>query len=304
MFSIVTNIWYFWMIINYISVASMGCHDSCNISTLPAFLGSVVLLPCRFGSTYMNTSPDWVVWRWGPDFGSSLVNITSSGQLEFRDHRDGRVKAFPNQGVLGNFSIRIDALQTSDLGSYCCEKSNNRCFRVDLEEGYHVGVENIHLDVLYFSVGGGVVILIVLLSACFCWVTWKRISAPLEDVACNDSVGRNPTQETVVEAGHERPIYVSDSSEKKRQGFHRELLTRLRQSSLGRHYYANQAEINQEARTQMAIRQRVNDTTTDHEDTSQMENTQKGDCRGKRTKKKCEYENPIYNHHIDHLNKP
>ncbi|XP_020358799.1 uncharacterized protein LOC109905689 isoform X2 [Oncorhynchus kisutch] len=338
------------------------CHDSCNTSTLQAPLGSAVLLSCSFGSTSLGISPGhgWVVWNQGSGSGASLVNITSSGKVDFLDPRQGRVKAFPNQGGLGNFSILIDALQASDLGSYCCElQSHDQCHRVEveeLEEGSHI--------VLFFSVGS-LAILLVLLSGCFCWVKWTRVStertpdyvnthfcagssAPPEDVACSDNVGRDVVQERGV--GNERPIYennehdptrihhdpttiqhdpttiqhdlsriqhdpttiqheaqrnqhepvryknkLRDSSENRRQGFHGELMSRLRQSSLGQRYYANQAEINQQTRVQMDNHQRANEAKTNQDGRSQMDNCQRGSFWRKKPKEQCEYENPIYN---------
>ncbi|XP_070987376.1 uncharacterized protein [Oncorhynchus clarkii lewisi] len=366
-------------------VTSLHNKVSCQ-----APLGSAVLLSCSFGSTSLGFSPGhgWVVWNQGSGSGASLVNITSSGKVDFLDPRQGRVKAFPNQGGLGNFSILIEALQASDLGSYCCElQSHDQCHRVEveeLEEGSHI--------VLFFSVGS-LAILLVLLSGCFCWVKWTRVStertpdyinthfcsgssAPPEDVACSDNVGRDVVQERGV--GNERPIYennehdptrmqhdptrihhdpttiqhdpttiqhdptriqhdpttiqhdpttiqhdptriqhdptriqheaqrnqhkpvryknkLRDSSENRRQVFHGELMSRLRQSSLGQRYYANQAEINQQTRVQMDNHQRANEAKTNQDGRSQMDNCQRGSFWRKKPKEQCEYENPIYN---------
>ncbi|CAB1347907.1 unnamed protein product, partial [Coregonus sp. 'balchen'] len=270
------------------------CHDSCNTSTLNAPLGSAVLLSCSFGSTSLGISPGhgWVVWNQGSGSGASLVNITSSGKVDFLDPRQGRVKAFPNQGGLGNFSILIDALQASDLGSYCCE------------------LQSSHI-VLFFSVGG-VAILIVLLSGCFCWVKWTRAGneGPIHEKNEHDptrmqydptrilhdptTIQHDPTrilhdpttfqydpsriQHEAPRNQHEPARYqnkVRESSEKRRQGLHRELMSRLCQSSLGRHYYANQAEISQQARAQMHNRQRANEAETNQEGRSQMDNHQR-----------------------------
>ncbi|XP_035605093.1 uncharacterized protein LOC118366487 isoform X2 [Oncorhynchus keta] len=325
-------------------------------------LGSAVLLSCSFGSTSLGISPGygWVVWNQISGSGASLVNITSSGKVDFLDPRQGRVKAFPNQGGLGNFSIRIDALQASDLGSYCCElQSNDQCHRVEVEE---LDQDSRDLQVLFFSVGG-VAVLIVLLCGCFCWVKWTRSSTLPEDVACSDDVGRDVAQKRG--AGNERPIYennehdptrmqheptriqqnptriqqdpttiqydptgiqhepprnqhepprhqheparyqnkpVRDLSEKRR-GFHRELMSRLRQSSLGQHYYANQAEINEQARAQIDSHQRANEAETNQEGRFQMDNRQRGSFWRKKPKEKCEYKNPIYNKSTDQINK-
>ncbi|XP_029628971.1 uncharacterized protein LOC115206316 isoform X2 [Salmo trutta] len=320
-----------------------------------ATLGSVVLLSCSFGSTSLGISPGhvWVVWNQISGSGASLVNITSSGKVDFLDPRQGRVKAFPNQGGLGNFSIRIDDLQASDLGSYCCElQSNDQCHRVEVEE---LDQDSTDLQVLFFCVGG-VAVLIVLLSVCFCWVKWTRSIKPPKDVACSDDVGRDVAQKRG--AGNERPIYennehnptrmqheptriqhnptriqqdpttiqydptriqhepprnqhepatyqnkpVRDLSEKRR-GFHRELMSRLRQSSLGQHYYANQAEINEQARAQIDNHQRANEAETNQEGRFQMDNRQRGSFWRKKPKEKCEYENPIYNRNTNQINK-
>ncbi|XP_020358801.1 uncharacterized protein LOC109905689 isoform X4 [Oncorhynchus kisutch] len=315
-------------------VTSLHNKVSCQ-----APLGSAVLLSCSFGSTSLGISPGhgWVVWNQGSGSGASLVNITSSGKVDFLDPRQGRVKAFPNQGGLGNFSILIDALQASDLGSYCCElQSHDQCHRVEveeLEEGSHI--------VLFFSVGS-LAILLVLLSGCFCWVKWTRVSTertpdyvnthfcagvgnerPIYENNEHDptrihhdptTIQHDPTtiqhdlsriqhdpttiQHEAQRNQHEPVRYknkLRDSSENRRQGFHGELMSRLRQSSLGQRYYANQAEINQQTRVQMDNHQRANEAKTNQDGRSQMDNCQRGSFWRKKPKEQCEYENPIYN---------
>ncbi|XP_064840911.1 uncharacterized protein LOC135552903 [Oncorhynchus masou masou] len=329
-----TEVCCFWMVLCYTSFASMGnkhCHDSCNTSTLQAPLGSALLLSCSFGSTSLGISPGhgWVVWNQGSGSGASLVNITFSGKVDFLDPRQGRVKAFPNHGGLRNFSILIDALQASDLGSYCCElQSHDQCRRVEveeLEEGSHI--------VLFFSVGS-LAILLVLLSGCFCWVKWTRVSTErtpdyINTHFCAENNEHDPTrmqhdptrihhdpttilhdpttiqhdpsriqhdptriqhdptriqhdptriQHEAQRNQHEPVRYknkLRDSSENRRQGFHGELMSRLRQSSLGQRYYANQAESNQQTRVQMDNHQRANEAKTNQDGRSQMDNSQR-----------------------------
>ncbi|KAL0973174.1 hypothetical protein UPYG_G00199920 [Umbra pygmaea] len=442
MISVKTNSWYFWMALSHISATSIGCHNSCNRSTLHTSVGSAVLLSCSFGSIYMDMSPEdgWVVWSQVSDLSSSLVNFTSPGQVDFLDTRQGRVKAFLNQGYQGNFSIRIDSLQASDMGSYCCVKwGNDLCYQVDLEEREIGSTEAplTDLQLQFFFIVGCLAFFIVLLSGCFCLVKWKQASAPTEDAVCPDSVRRDATQETgdgnvqtVYENNEHDPTIIqhdptrnqhdptriqhdptrnqhdptrnqhdptriqqdpiriqhaknriqhnpnriqhnptriqhdptriqhdptrnqrdptriqNDSTSiqhdpnriqhdptsiqhdptrnqhgparhnrtpvrdlsDERQGFHRELMSRLRQSlrqsSIGRRYYVNQAEINQRVSADMDIRQKANDTKTNQEDRSQMDTHHRERFWGKRSRNKCEYENPIYNNRVDHLNK-
>ncbi|KAM4627397.1 uncharacterized protein ACJ7VT_002351 [Polymixia lowei] len=73
-------------------------------------------------------------------------------------------------------------------------------------------------------------------------------------------------------------------SQRRRQGFHRELISRLRQASLSRHHYVNQAQLNQQAAS------------------SEMENRVRASFWRKKGKQKCRYENPIYNNSTEHLN--
>ncbi|XP_039677355.1 uncharacterized protein LOC120572205 isoform X3 [Perca fluviatilis] len=74
-------------------------------------------------------------------------------------------------------------------------------------------------------------------------------------------------------------------SQKKKLRVHQELFSRLRQTSLSRHYYANQSEISQ----QQAM-------------ATQAKNNRKG-LGKKKAKENAEYKNPIYNRSTDQLNR-
>uniref|UniRef100_A0A3Q3JMM3 Ig-like domain-containing protein n=1 Tax=Monopterus albus TaxID=43700 RepID=A0A3Q3JMM3_MONAL len=87
-------------------------------------LGSSVLLPCHFTSN----KDSWVSWA-HPVI--DLVNLTSKGFIKFLDPKSGRLKVFPNQASMGNYTIRIDELEVSDLGCYRCVWKNN-CHQVEL----------------------------------------------------------------------------------------------------------------------------------------------------------------------------
>jgi len=60
-----------------------------------------------------------------------VVKLSANGRVKFLDPRDGRVKAFPIQASLRNYSITIYDLQTTDLGCYRCKLRNNS-FKVEL----------------------------------------------------------------------------------------------------------------------------------------------------------------------------
>nr|XP_020456051.1 uncharacterized protein LOC109960355 [Monopterus albus] len=98
--------------------------DICQTHMLSAPLGSSVLLPCHFTSN----KDSWVSWA-HPVI--DLVNLTSKGFIKFLDPKSGRLKVFPNQASMGNYTIRIDELEVSDLGCYRCVWKNN-CHQVEL----------------------------------------------------------------------------------------------------------------------------------------------------------------------------
>ncbi|XP_037632133.1 uncharacterized protein LOC119491932 isoform X3 [Sebastes umbrosus] len=137
--------------------------DGCNeMHTLSASLGSSVLLPCNFTTRNLN----WVSWAHTNRV--DVVHLTSDGRIKFMDHRYGRVKAFPNQGSEGNYSIGIDDLQNSDLGCYCC-KQGHVCLQVELvaesnpEEGAPIDLMWL---LIYICVGVAAFILLSMAGYC------------------------------------------------------------------------------------------------------------------------------------------
>ncbi|XP_062329825.1 uncharacterized protein LOC134029610 isoform X1 [Osmerus eperlanus] len=316
------------IVLCYVCVPANGknnCLDSCDRTTLEASLGSTVLLNCSFKDTWLGNSSHqkWVFWSRPP--GSRLVSITAKGQTDFKDPRDGRVKAFPNQGKLGNYSIRIDVLQDTDLGWYCCEWGDE-CRRVELTKA-EAGAWNKNIMHLFY-ISTGVVIFILLLKTC-CIFHWKFTghckksqpdyenedfhtgttarAPPPEVIACDENIGQGEEQQQrdanggiIYENNEHDPTInqqqditrnvpnsqdnqsTNESQRRHCVTFHRELFSRLRQASLGRHSYVNQAELNQQAR-------------------SPMGNGQRASFWRKRAKHKCEYENPLYNNSMDQL---
>ncbi|XP_040902877.1 uncharacterized protein LOC121187619 isoform X2 [Toxotes jaculatrix] len=125
---------------------------------LSAPLGSSVLLPCNF----RNNGKNWVSWTHAS--GVDLVNLTSGGRIEFLHPRRGRVKAFPNQGSKGNYSIRIDELEDSDLGCYRCMDEKD-CLQVELVSATDTLREDMWL-LIYICVGVAAPVLLIVCSYC------------------------------------------------------------------------------------------------------------------------------------------
>ncbi|XP_033487971.1 uncharacterized protein LOC117260172 isoform X1 [Epinephelus lanceolatus] len=317
--------------------------DVCETHTLSVQLGSSVFLPCNFSTRSLN----WVSWTQTP--GVDLVHLTSKGRIRFLDHRYGRVKAFPNQGSEGNYSICIDELGSSDLGCYRCEQGHY-CHQVVLvdEAGGGALREEMRL-LIYICVAVAALILLSVGGYCcmkciMCCKTktlditnnpegaaTEGASAPPIRVPV-DQLQHGVTIHTVFPfptgAGNDNLVYENDDqgpsnqqsdprnycnpvsgvlpdpaqstsgiypnlnqfarteSHRTKQGFHRELFSRLRQASLSRHFYVNQGEINK----QQAM-------------STQAENQRKAGLGKKKAKETCDYKNPIYNRSTDQLNR-
>ncbi|RVE64531.1 hypothetical protein OJAV_G00126970 [Oryzias javanicus] len=287
-----------------------GCKDSsggmfCATTNLNPQIGSSVLLPCNFFKKKTGN----VTWTYNGD--SSLVEISSNGRVKFLNPRNGRLKVFPIQTSPGNFSIRISELENNDLGCYSC-MLGSECHQVELmrEESKTLEYEKL----LYICIAVAVLFLLTFIAYCcmhFICV-WKKkaeinptnsASAATEGVDSNSGVYENDDQSPVgagsakdsrTTAGDvqnpnrtEPPqssaqIYPNleefqfqREESHKRQKFHIELFTRLRQASLRRHVYVNQHEI----RNQQVM-------------ATHVESEQDG-----------EYNNPIYNRSTEQLSR-
>ncbi|XP_035478784.2 uncharacterized protein LOC118299297 isoform X2 [Scophthalmus maximus] len=263
---------------------------SCEIHTVNASLGSSVLFPCNFTTNYLG----WVSWNKTP--GIELVQLKSDGRVRFLLPKGGRVKTFPNQGSRGNYSIRIDELEDSDLGRYFCVQGHI-CHQVELGAAADTMREGIWL-LIYVCAG---VAAVVLLSVCSYWFykekTQENTNPIIWLVNVEENDDQDPAQQVDPSRDHSSPPgappfvavttppaqsdvnqqnFERTDGRRKKLSFHRELLHRLRPASHSRQYYVNQGEINRQQHAMSA--QAVNDHT-DHE-----------------------YRNPIYNKSTVHLN--
>ncbi|XP_063762355.1 uncharacterized protein LOC134879780 isoform X2 [Eleginops maclovinus] len=305
------DMWIFLLALHFICVSSnepyikTSCEqnpDVCETHRLRASLGSSVLLPCYFKTTNVT----FVSWTHTPEL--ALLDLTSAGRIVFLDPRFGRVKAFPNQGSEGNFSISISELKNSDLGCYVCTQEE-KCLQVELV-GKN-GAQSIYMMLLMYI--GAAVAAFILLSfggyCCkkFCCKTTSQynpefaVTEENEDQGpfnqqelpgnyCNTVSGALPPPDMTLHPPSSSGIYPNldefqrTESLRTKQRFHRELFNRLRQASSRRHYYVNQHQMRQ---------QQAN--------AAQKEKRHKG--RGKKkVKDNGEFKNPIYNRSLDQLN--
>ncbi|KAM8769421.1 uncharacterized protein AB9X84_001638 [Acanthopagrus schlegelii] len=303
-----------------------SCDDSglCETHTLSAPLGSSVLLPCSF-STRSQNLVSWVHVR-------DMVQLISKGRVKFLDPRNGRLKAFPNHGSEGNYSICIDELEKSDLGCYRCEQGND-CLQVELVAGIG-GVSEETLLLVSLCAGAAFIVLIVGGYFCMKYI-WGCINrapdhannpvcagagAPPQEVGREQQRGEdnlvyeNDDQGPAIQQGHpsrnlsnvpgvqphpdraqpaQSGIYPNVDqfhfermeSHRRKQRFHRELLSRLRQASFSRHYYVNQSDISKQQAT-----------------SAQTRNQRRGNAGKKKVEENQEYKNPIYNRSAEQLN--
>nr|XP_040047134.1 uncharacterized protein LOC120827951 isoform X2 [Gasterosteus aculeatus aculeatus] len=291
--------------------SSQAYSDVCKKQTRSAHLGSSVLLPCILPPNNV----DWVMWAHGPE--AHLVHLKSEGRIKFLDHRFGRLKAFPNQGSLGNYSLRIDELRGSDLGRYRCSQGQSGCVEVELlaEKGAASGEETV---LIYTCVGVAAFALLCIAGyccmkcmSCCCDRTEDNTNNPGDEIpevakAPQEGTSRGPTgQQQSDRPDPDRRAPTRDTggvhpgqlegggSQRAKQGFQRELFNRLRNASMGRQYYANQSEIWKQ--------QQATSTQADNP-SSAAAAVEARFGKKKKAKKNGEIRNPIYNQSTEQLN--
>ncbi|XP_070762167.1 uncharacterized protein [Enoplosus armatus] len=305
--------------------------DFCETHTLSAPLGSSVLLRCDFSPS----SSNWVSWVHTP--GLDLVHLTSEGRIKFLDHRYGRLKAFPNQGSEGNYSISIDDLKNSDLGCYRC-KQDLDCLQVELVAETGAPSDDKML-LIYICVGGATFILLSV--SVYCCVKYISCCDNRAQVNMNNPVGAGiegvsaPPVETgrVQRAGEDNLVYENDDQDPANQQgdatrIHRSppgVLPDVDRTQPTQSIYPNLNQSNFESLEIQQTKQRFHtelfsrlrqaslsrhyyvnrgEFSKQHAASTQAENHRRGGNNKKKAKDNCDYKNPIYNRSTDHLNQP
>ncbi|XP_040047127.2 uncharacterized protein LOC120827951 isoform X1 [Gasterosteus aculeatus] len=198
--------------------SSQAYSDVCKKQTRSAHLGSSVLLPCILPPNNV----DWVTWAHGPE--AHLVHLKSEGRIKFLDHRFGRLKAFPNQGSLGNYSLRIDELRGSDLGRYRCSQGRSGCVEVELlaEKGAASGEETV---LIHTCVGVAAFALLCIAGyccmkcmSCCCDRTEDNTNNPGDEIpevvkAPQEGTSRGPTGQQQSGEGDNHLVYENDDQD-------------------------------------------------------------------------------------------
>ncbi|XP_023206754.1 uncharacterized protein LOC102228060 isoform X1 [Xiphophorus maculatus] len=151
-----------------LSVSSNG-QGVCKTQRVSALLGSSVVLPCNFSSD----DSSWVEWTQEDGQNVDLVRLSSKGRILYLDPRSGRVKTFPIQASERKYSIIIDELQNSDIGSYYCRKSNE-CFEVEVELSKYKGQGVCKTQRVIARLGSSVVLPCNFSSDDSSWVEWTQ----------------------------------------------------------------------------------------------------------------------------------
>ncbi|XP_054884060.1 polymeric immunoglobulin receptor-like [Poeciliopsis prolifica] len=160
-------------------------ENICKIHEVSAALGSSVRLPCNFSSK----DSSWVEWTQAQEDGQNvdLVRLSSKGRIIYLDPRSGRVKTFPLQASERKYSIIIDALQNSDIGSYYCRQSN-KCIEVKLSEDK--GEQDIVIHEVSAALGSSVLLPCNFSSKDSSWVEWTQEDGQNVDLVRLSSKGR------------------------------------------------------------------------------------------------------------------
>ncbi|XP_054884670.1 uncharacterized protein LOC129359226 [Poeciliopsis prolifica] len=141
-------------------------ENVCKTHEVIAALGSSVRLPCNFSSK----DSSWVEWTQEDGQNVDLVRLSSKGRIIYLDPRSGRVKTFPIQAPKRNYSIIIDALQNSDIGSYYCRQSN-KCIEVKLSK------DKGEMHVLIIICTGAAALILLSLFGYFCCLKYNCLSS-------------------------------------------------------------------------------------------------------------------------------
>ncbi|XP_044057188.1 uncharacterized protein LOC122878456 [Siniperca chuatsi] len=314
----------------YISDSGIQQHF-CKTHKLSAPLGSSVLLPCNF----LNSSLNWVSWAHIP--GEDLVHLTSKGRIKFLDPRNGRVKAFPNQGLEGNYSICIDDLKNSDLGCYRCRHGQD-CLQVVLVT--ESGALNEEMRLLIYICVGGVVFFLLSVGGYFCMKGILLCNNRTQDNTNNpagiegvtappEKTARVPVHEQ--QRGAENLVYENDDQDPaNQQGDPTRnhisppgVLPDLDRTQPTQSIYPSLNQCHPERMENQQTKHRfhtelfsrlrqaslsrhyyVNQSEISKQQatSTQAENHRRGGPGKKKAKENCEYKNPIYNRSTDQLN--
>ncbi|XP_014866108.1 PREDICTED: uncharacterized protein LOC106932098 isoform X1 [Poecilia mexicana] len=308
---------------------------SCKTQEIRSPLGSSVVLPCNFSSNDF----DWVNWTQAKEDGQNvdLVHLSSKGRILYLDPRSGRVKTFPIQASKRNYSITIDELQNSDMGSYYCEQSNE-CFEVKLskEKG-----EKGNLYLLIFICAGAAALILLSLFGYFCYLKCICLSnksrpddvivtvsgtagpsAPPQEGSVNElPAGVNNLDNNLVYENDDQYLNPSRNSSDQPGAAQHQVGNQPGQSGIG--IYPNLEEFRFQREESQRTKQRFHlelfsrlrqasinrhfyanqgEIRKQQAMAAQAENSRAGMGRRK-PKDSCEYKNPIYNRSTDQLNR-
>ncbi|KAM8903753.1 uncharacterized protein AB9W97_007741 isoform 2-T2 [Spinachia spinachia] len=196
--------------------SSRAYSGVCKRQTRSAHLGSSVLLTCTFAPN----DSKWVTWAHEAE--GDLVQFNSEGRIKFLKPRSGRLKAFPNGGALGNYSILIDALQGPDLGRYDCTRGRS-CVEVELRAEAGAASWGA-MGSIYASVGVAAFALACIAGLCVKWTSCGcfkttdnannlQDAIPAVASAPQEGTSRGPTGQQHSGEGDNNLVYENDDQD-------------------------------------------------------------------------------------------